>query len=114
MRKNLLIPILILLVYNTTLMANSIQSLCSPNNMIELVINQEPKHITAIIKYKDKTVIPEIRLGLQEQNQTFHDNIKSSYPRTLYCNSWKKKFLQQHRKYIHNAFGEFTEKEIKY
>lgn len=76
MRKNLLIPILILLVYNTTLMANSIQSLCSPNNMIELVINQEPKHITAIIKYKDKTVIPEIRLGLQEQNQTFHDNIK--------------------------------------
>ena len=62
MRKNLLIPILILLVYNTTLMANPIQSLCSPNNMIELVINQEPKHITAIIKYKDKTVIPEIRL----------------------------------------------------
>lgn len=76
MRKNLLILILILLVYNTTLMANPMQSLRSPNNMIELVINQGPKHITAIIKYKDKTVIPEIRFGLQEQNQTFHDNIK--------------------------------------
>lgn len=76
MLKNLVISISLLLAYNMPLKAKCLQSFYSPDRNIQLVIEQGQEHIMAAVLYKERTIIPEIRFGIQEQKQTFHGNMK--------------------------------------
>lgn len=76
MLKNLIISISLLLAYNMPLKAKCLQSFYSPDRNIQLVIEQGQEHIMAAVLYKERTIIPEIRFGIQEQKQTFHGNMK--------------------------------------
>lgn len=76
MTKHLLVFVILLLIYNTLLMAKPLQSLYSPDRNIQLVIEQRQEHIMGAVLYKERTIIPEIRFGIQEQQQTFHGGMK--------------------------------------
>ena len=76
MFRKLFISLLLLLASNMPLLAKCLQSLYSPDRNIQLVINQEQEHIMATVKYQGRTIIPEIRFGIQEQKQTFYGNMK--------------------------------------
>lgn len=76
MLRNLLVFWGILLVCSTVTIAKPLQSLYSPDKKIQLVISQEQEYITATVLYQKKSIIPEIRFGIQEQNQTFYNDMK--------------------------------------
>lgn len=76
MLKNLLISISLLLAFHMPLTAKSLHSFYSPDRNIQLVIDQEQEHTMAAVLYKERTIIPEIRFGIQEQKQTFHGSMK--------------------------------------
>lgn len=76
MTKHLLLIVILLPIYNTVLMAKPLQSFYSPDKNIQLVIDKEQEHILATVQYQGKTIIPEIRFGIQEQQQIFHYGMK--------------------------------------
>ena len=76
MLRNLLAFWGILLVCSTVTIAKPLQSLYSPDKKIQLVISQKQEHIIATVLYQKKSIIPEIRFGIQEQNQTFYNDMK--------------------------------------
>lgn len=76
MFRKLFISLLLLLANNMPLPAKCLQSFYSPDRNIRLVINKEQEGIFATVQYQRRTIIPEIRFGIQEQKQTFYGSTK--------------------------------------
>lgn len=71
-----LLYIIILLSINISIFAADILfSQYSPNKNVKVTITKQSEYIIAEVRYKEKIIVPEIRLGIQEFKENFYKQL---------------------------------------